>query len=91
MVLNSHADNFARDLFISSTSLRFLYRGIHPALMVNTLPRAPYRTVLVAVDFQTYPAPQLTTRHGYSSRIILDEAYTVHADLIVMGKHSRSG
>lgn len=30
-------------------------------------------------------------RHGYPARVILDEAHTLHADLIVMGKHSRSG
>ena len=30
-------------------------------------------------------------RHGYPARVILDEADTLHADLIVMGKHSRSG
>lgn len=30
-------------------------------------------------------------RHGYPARVILDEAHALHADLIVMGKHSRPG
>lgn len=30
-------------------------------------------------------------RNGYPARVILDEAQALHADLIVMGKHSRSG
>lgn len=30
-------------------------------------------------------------RHGYPARVILDEAHALPADLIVMGKHNRSG
>jgi nucleotide-binding universal stress UspA family protein len=156
-VLGSHADNFARDLFIGSTALRFLHEGTHPALITKTLPRTPYRTVLVAVDFSDISrtaidsaariAPRAVihalhvydvlfegkmryagvddgviqqyrdaadteasrmmhefllgpaqhgailpiVRHGYPSRVILEEAHTLHADLIVMGKHSRPG
>lgn len=30
-------------------------------------------------------------QHGYPARVILDEADTLHADLVVMGKHSPAG
>ncbi|WP_420887754.1 universal stress protein [Candidatus Nitrotoga arctica] len=30
-------------------------------------------------------------RYGHPSRVILDEAHTLHVDLILMGKHSRPG
>ena len=156
-VLGSHADNFARDLFIGSTALRFLHEGTHPALIAKTLPHAPYRTVLVAVDFSDISRTAIDSaariapgavihalhvydvlfeskmryagvderviqqyrdaadaeasrmmgefllepgrhgailpivRHGYPPRVILDEADTLHADLIIMGKHNRPG
>lgn len=156
-VLGSHAGNFAHDLFIGSTAFRFLHGGTHPALIAKTLPRAPYRTVIVAVDFSDISRTAIDSaariapgavihalhvydvlfegkmryagvdeaviqqyrdaadaeasrmmhefllgqrrhgailpivRHGYPARVILDEAHALHADLIVMRKHSRSG
>lgn len=155
-VLGPHAGNFARDLFIGSTAYRFLREGSAPALIAQPAGQAPYRTVLVAVDFsdishaaieaaqkfapgaaihalhvydvlfegkmryagveddviQQYRAGAETeargmmqqflaergwqesiipaVRNGYPPRTIRDEADSLRADLIVMGKHGRS-
>lgn len=156
-VLGPQAGNFGRDLFIGSTALRFLQTGTNPALIAETVPKASYRTVLVAVDFSAvsraaldaavWLAPEAAihtlhvydilfegkmryagvdhdvieqyrnaaeaeaerlmqeflfvhggqgeishlVQHGYPARVILDQARKLDADLIVVGKHSRSG
>lgn len=50
-VLGPHEGNIGRDLFIGATALRLLHRGTQPALVVETAPAAPYRNILVAIDF----------------------------------------
>ncbi|OGB25329.1 MAG: hypothetical protein A3I66_04385 [Burkholderiales bacterium RIFCSPLOWO2_02_FULL_57_36] len=155
-VLGPHDGNFARDLFIGSTAFRFLREGTAPALIAETAGQAPYRTVLVAVDFSDISRAAVdaaqkfapgaaihalhvydvlfegkmryagveedviqqyrtgaetearrmmqqflaergwqgsilpTVRNGSPARTILDEADSLRADLIVMGRHGRS-
>ena len=50
-VLGTHGENFVRDLFIGTTALKFLRKGTHPALIVQSEVTEAYRGVLVAVDF----------------------------------------
>lgn len=155
-ILGTHAESLARELFVGSTARKFLHRGRQPALIVQRPAAAPYRQLLVAVDFsevskiaveaalQLAPTAAVTVLHayevlfegkmryagveqdvidqyrtaaaaeagnqmhafldelgvrdrvdaqvlhGYPARIILDEAQTLQADLIVMGKRGRS-
>lgn len=50
-VLGPHADNPVRDVFVGSTASRFVRRGTRSALVARSASAAPYRRMLVAVDF----------------------------------------
>ncbi len=50
-VMGAHDDNVVRDLFIGSTTLKFLRVGTQPILIVRSAPELTYRRILVAVDF----------------------------------------
>lgn len=50
-VLGAHAETLARELFVGSTARKYLHRGRQPTLVTQSAADAPYRRVLVAIDF----------------------------------------
>lgn len=50
-----------RNRLVGSTAERVARKSSQPVLMVRTAPRAPYRRVLVPVDFSRYSGPSIAT------------------------------
>lgn len=74
LVLGARGLGFLRRLVLGTTSSRLLRRTDRPLLVVRQTPRAPYRRVLVAVDFSPRSRTALT----------LARQVAPNADLLVM-------
>lgn len=51
VVVGAHGGNFVRDLFLGATAEKVLRKTSRPLLVVRREPQAPYRRLLVPVDF----------------------------------------
>jgi universal stress protein E len=56
VVLGEHRRRILHDFFLGTTLERVMRFGTRPVLMVNALPTAPYRRVLVATDLSGHAA-----------------------------------
>jgi len=54
LVLGAHGQNPLRDMIIGSTAERMLRKAVRPILVSRADPQAPYRRVLVPVDFSEH-------------------------------------
>lgn len=54
IVLGVHRNESSRPMFLGTTAERVVRAGRWPVLMVKNRPSAPYRDVMVAVDFSIY-------------------------------------
>ena len=59
LVIGTLGAGFLRNRLVGSTAERVVKRSSRPVLMVRQAPRAPYRRVLVPVDFSPWSAPAL--------------------------------
>lgn len=56
VVLGAHGGGLVRELFVGSTVDRVLRKLTRPVLIVKREPQAPYRKILIPVDFSEYSA-----------------------------------
>lgn len=79
VVCGTRGTNFLRRALVGSTAERIARRVPQPVLMVRAVPRAPYRCVLVAVDFSRYSARSLAQarRVAPGAAMVLLHAVTV--------------
>jgi len=54
IVIGAHRRHILRDVFVGTTAERTIRASRRPVLMANAVPAAPYRNVLVAVDFSEF-------------------------------------
>lgn len=64
VVLGARGVNFMRHILLGSTPERLVSRVRKPILVVRQTPRAPYRHVLVPVDFSPRSFPALALAHA---------------------------
>ncbi|MCU0733903.1 MAG: universal stress protein [Methylotetracoccus sp.] len=60
VVLGAHGEHFLQDQLLGTTTARVLRTGNHPVLIVKAEDPAPYRKVLVSVDFSAASRRALT-------------------------------
>lgn len=79
VVLGARGAGFLRRLMLGTTSERLLRRATRPLLVVKQTPRAPYRRVLVAVDFSPWSvhAIEAARRVAPHARLLLITAFGV--------------
>jgi nucleotide-binding universal stress UspA family protein len=89
LVIGAQGNRPVRDFLIGSTAQRLLRRISRPILVVRRRPEAPYRRVLIAVDFQRDPSNALDYAERLAPRATLD---LVHAyDVPFEGKMRYAG
>ncbi|MDZ7857729.1 universal stress protein [Sphaerotilus sp.] len=73
VVLGARGAGFMRRMVLGSTSERLLRRTTRPVLVVRQTPHAPYRRVLVALDFSPWSAQaiRLARRMAPHARLLL--------------------
>ncbi|HZW13168.1 MAG TPA: universal stress protein [Noviherbaspirillum sp.] len=88
-VLGAHAGNLGPDMYIGSTVLRLLHGDALPVLVVQVAPRAPYRSLLAAIDFSDISSAALDLG------MVLAPDAAVHAvhvyDILFEGKMRYAG
>jgi universal stress protein E len=61
IVLGAHRRQILLDMFVGTTAERVVRASPRPVLMANAVPAAPYRHVLIAVDFSRFSAAAIRT------------------------------
>lgn len=79
LVLGARGQSLLRHLALGSTAERLLRRCQHPLLVVRQPAHAPYRRVLVALDFSPWSAPALALARQLAphARLLLLTAFQV--------------
>jgi universal stress protein E len=91
IAMGAHRKSILRDVFVGTTIERVVRTGHHPVLMVNQTPEAPYRRVLMAVDFSAASAHAVRTTLALGllegAEVILVHAYDslVRAQMLYAG------
>lgn len=78
LVIGAQGTHPLRDFLIGSTAQRLLRRTSRPVLVVRRRPEAPYRRVLIAVDFQNNPNNALDYAEMLAPRATLNLVHAYH-------------
>lgn len=79
VVLGAHSGGLVRELFVGSTVDRVLRKLTRPVLIVKREPQAPYRKILIPVDFSefSWQATQFVMNIAPHAHIIVLHAFEV--------------
>jgi nucleotide-binding universal stress UspA family protein len=78
LVIGAQGTHPVRDFLIGSTAQRLLRDASPPILIVKRRPEAPYRRVLIAVDFQSDPNNALDYAEMLAPRAALNLVHVYH-------------
>ena len=82
LVMGARGAHFVREMLLGSTTERVLSKSRRPLLAVKQRPQAPYRRVLVPVDFSVHAAAAVNTAHAWlpDADIVLLHAFEVELE-----------